>query len=119
GGKVDVLFRLGQRLLLVLLDELGGGIDVALGAVHAAKVRPRRGSGHPARTGRLCARRRVRATVRRGEQPDRRSACSRGRLSDGSLGLPGGESDPRKYFNCSLPYLAVVKSLSTVDTAIQ
>src|SRR5262249_22940087 len=94
----DVLFRLGQRLLLVLLDELGGGIDVALGAVHAAKVRPRGGSGHSARTGRLCARRRVRATVRRGGQPDRRSACSRGRLSDGYLGFARRRDRSAKVF---------------------
>src|SRR5262245_43109276 len=60
GGEVDLLFRLGERLLLVLLEQLGGGIDVVLGPIHAAKVRPRGGSGHPARTC-ACARRRVRA----------------------------------------------------------
>ena len=39
--KIDggVLLRLGQRLLLVLLDELGGGIDVLLRAVHGGKVK--------------------------------------------------------------------------------
>ena len=60
GGEVEVLFRLGQRLLLVLLEEFARGIDVVLAAVHAAKVRRRRGRGHPARTN-ACAQRGVRA----------------------------------------------------------
>ena len=60
GGEVELLFRLGQRLLLVLIEEFARGIDVALGAVHAAKVRRRRGRGHPARTD-ACAQRGVRA----------------------------------------------------------
>src|SRR5262249_1053470 len=95
GGKVDVLLRLGQRLLLVLLEELGGGIEVALGAVHAAKVRPRRGRGTPA--GRdACAQRGVFARATRpiaGTRPNSQSAWP-------------------------LPYLKVVKYLFTVYKAV-
>ena len=45
--KVDRRFLFGQCLLVVLFDELGGGIDVVFRAVHAAKVRTRHGLGHP------------------------------------------------------------------------
>src|SRR5262249_18494850 len=113
---------LGQRLLLVLLEELGGGIDVALGAVHAAKVRPRRGSGHPA--GRdACAQRGVLARAPRpiaGTRPNSQSACpvrlarapvERGRLCPGQI-------DFQSILIDRLPYLKVVKYLFTVYKAV-
>ena len=62
GRKVDrgiargLRFKLGQRLLVVLLGELGRGIDVLSGAAHGAKVRSHGRAGyvpangaHPAR----------------------------------------------------------------------
>ncbi len=87
GGEVEVLFRLGQRLLLVLLEEFARGIDVVLAAVHAAKVRRRRGRGHPART-EACAQRGVLARALRpsaGNDPPH-SAC---RIRFAPFGLRG------------------------------
>src|SRR5262245_14828123 len=49
GGELDRGLRLGQRLLLVLLEELGGGIDLLVRAAHAAKVRSPRSRSHPPR----------------------------------------------------------------------
>src|SRR5262249_48260190 len=121
-GKVDILFRLGQRLLLVLLDELGGGIDVALGAVHAAKVRPRRGSGHPARTGAYAQR----GGLARAPAPSRGHDPMRSRLAP--FGLPacplsdGGfcrdEIDFKSILIARLPRLKDVKYLFTVCKAV-
>src|SRR5215475_5172402 len=49
GGELDRDFLLGQRLLLILLEEFGGGIDVLVRAAHAAKVRSPRSRDHPPR----------------------------------------------------------------------
>src|SRR5262245_66617293 len=49
GGELARGLLLGQRLLLVLLEELGGGIDVLVRAAHAAKVRSPRSRDHPLR----------------------------------------------------------------------
>src|SRR5262249_50194877 len=119
-GKVDVLLRLGQRLLLVLLEELGGRIDVALGAVHAAKVRPRRGSGHPA--GRdACAQRGVLARAPRpiaGTRPNSQSASPFGLRARPLRRFCPGQIDFQSILIDRLPYLKVVKYLFTVYKAV-
>src|SRR5262245_66366575 len=116
GGEVDLLFRLGQRLLLVLLEQLGGGIDVVLGPIHAAKVRPRGGSGHPAQTC-VCASRRVRAPPC---PPRAAGGCATKpvRLVY-RLAPSGGERDSESILSIRLPSRGVIKHLFTVDKAIQ
>src|SRR5262249_2516135 len=93
------------RLLLVLFEEFARGIDVVLAAVHAAKVRRRRGRGHPARTD-ACAQRGVLARAPRPSA--RRSDPIRIRLAPcGLRGCPLSclPRSTSKYFNRSFNIL--------------
>src|SRR5262249_53525848 len=116
GGEVEVRFRLGQRLLLVLLEEFARGIDVVLRAVHAAKVRRWRGRGHPARTD-ACAQR---GGLARAPAPGRGHDPIRSRRAPFGVRAPplseGGLSPARftKYFNPSFTIFQSRKVLFTV-----